>query len=704
MGFPNKIIIKLKKTLTAIKLRFFMPVALIITAVIIFLTVWFVRNSIHTFNKQLQKTLELQVSTISQMFEREKFLKLEKVKYSLKVVESYFYNYQLVTDVPELTTHIENQLTGLKHETKLNNWFFNTRPLYGNNAFVDSMQLLIGGTITIFQKNDSGFVRMATNVRKSDGARAVGTFIPNESPVLKPVKGGETYYGRAYILDDWYVTAYKPIVQNNEVIGMLYVGDKEKDMNELKKIISQIKIGKSGYPFVFDRSGFMYIHPTLENDYLKDSLLIAKIKGQNKGTLEYEFDNQKKTLSYMYYEPFDIYIAASVINEEENKDYIKNAITAAVVVSLFAASFLIILIYYLTSKKLINFFTRLQQSNKKLQTVSVALKESEERFQKLFDSTGDDIFVTDINENIVEINHAACKTLGYTRDELLKMKITDIKTTKYKNKVSENRRLIFETGSYAFESEHVSKDGIVIPVEFISRLVSYKNEKLILSVVHNLTQRKETERQILSTVIHTEEKERERFAKDMHDGLGPLLSTIKLYVNELKSVTMSENERIEMVDFSNQLIDDAVNATRTISNNLMPRIINTHGLVKAVEQFCQMVNKTNKLKISFETENIERLDLNMEIILFRVISELINNTIKHAEAERIFILLLKKENIVSLYFKDDGKGFDVNDVMNSDNKGTGLKNIISRIRSINGNYDFNSKIGEGFSIKIEMFI
>lgn len=694
----------MKKTAFAIKVRFFLPVALIITAVIILLTVWFVNSSIRTFNTQLEKTLGIEVFTIAQMFEREKMLKQDKVRSNLKVVESAFGNIPLITRAGIIPIAVENQVTGVRHEALLKNWYFNDRVLYADTTFVDSMQNLVGGTITIFQKTDSGFVRMATNVRRSDGRRATATFIPNGSPVLEPVKVGETYYGRANILNEWYVTAYKPIVRDNEIIGMLYVGDKEKDMEELKKIISQIKIGTSGYAFVFDSKGYMYIHPTLQNKYLNDSLFLSKVNGKHNGTFSYNFENRQKTLAFTYFEPFDVYIAAAIVNEEENRAFIINAVLGAAAVAIFAALLLMVMVYYFTSKKLLVYFNKLQQTNRRIVTISEALKESEERFQKLFDSTGDDIFVTDINENIVEINDAACKTLGYTREELLKMKITEIKTQRFKNLVGENRRLIYETGAHSFESEHVAKDGTVIPVEFISRLVSYKNEKLILSVVRNLTHRRQMEQEILSTIIHTEERERERFAKDMHDGLGPLLSTIKLYVNELKSVSMPDEERQEMVSYSNQLIDDAVNAARTISNNLMPRMINTHGLVKAVEQFCHLVNKTNKLNIAFDTENIERLDQNMEIILFRVISELINNTIKHAEAERVFILLLKRENVLSLYFKDDGKGFDVDDVMKSDKKGMGLKNIISRIKSINGYYDFKSRLGEGFSIKIEIVL
>lgn len=360
-------------------------------------------------------------------------------------------------------------------------------------------------------------------------------------------------------------------------------------------------------------------------------------------------------------------------------------------------------IYYFTTDRIYRFFIELKRSREKLYTVSRALEESEERYRKLFDSTGDDIFVTDMDENIVEANNAACETLGYKREELLNMKISDIKPAKYREQVAENRRIIFEKGTHRFESEHIASNGQIIKVEFTSRLVRHGEEKLILSVVRNISRRVELERQILSAVIRGEERERKRFAREMHDGLGPLLSAAKLYVNELDSVTLSEEERKELIRHSNELIDEAVNATRTISNNLMPTVIHSYGLVKAVQAFCEKVNKTNQLNINFETENIDRrLDSNVELILFRVISELINNTIKHAKAQNVHILLVRKEERLTLLFRDDGVGFVVDEIISSDNKGMGLKNIISRIRSINGDYIFNSRPGEGFNIKIEI--
>ncbi|HJX70348.1 MAG TPA: histidine kinase, partial [Bacteroidales bacterium] len=102
--------------------------------------------------------------------------------------------------------------------------------------------------------------------------------------------------------------------------------------------------------------------------------------------------------------------------------------------------------------------------------------------------------------------------------------------------------------------------------------------------------RERAERKVLTAIISTEEKERRRFAEDMHDGLGPMLSTIKLYVNELISEDISKAEKNDYVNYINQLIDDAVSDIRTMSNNLTPRVIHEYGLISAIEEFCKSIS------------------------------------------------------------------------------------------------------------------
>lgn len=686
-----------------LKLKLFFPIALIIIIVITVATVLFIDSSVKTFNIQAENSLELEVKTIAKMFERERQLKLERVKTNLKVAHNIFYNHQLEIVNSEIEILAINQESNLVHQSKIKTWLLDQKAINNDFIFVDSIKNLLGGTVTIFQKIDSGYIRVSTNVENTKGQRAVNTFIPNSSAVIQELERGQTYFGRAFVVNDWYITAYEPIIVGGEIVGALYVGNKEKDLQKLRKVLYSLKVGETGYPAVFDKNGNILIHPSIEGQNWKDSILFKKFTNSDKSIIHYSYEGKKKIAAFTYYKDFEFYIIASVEIEKENRDFIRSNILRASITALVAIVLLLSILYFLTADKIHKYFVQLDISNKMLITAKAALKQSEDRFHKLFDSTGDDIFVTDINENIVEVNQASCHTLGYAREELLSMKMSQIKSDKYGQYVGENRKKIFEHGTYTFESEHVAKDGRIVFVEATSRVLEYNDEKLILSVVRNIGDRKETEREILSTVIRTEERERERFAKDMHDSVGPLLSTIKLYVNELKSPTLRDEERTDFVHQTNEIIDESIISIRTISNNLMPRVIHQYGLIKALESFCEKVNKTNAIIIDLKKVNIpERLDQNLELILFRVITELINNTIKHANAKNINIKLEKDGNKVLMSFTDDGIGFDINEIMKSDYKGMGLKNIISRIKSINGDCNFISFPDNGFNIKVNI--
>ncbi len=687
-----------------LKLRLFFPIALIIVFVIAIASLLFVRNSLQTFDLQTENNLELEVKTIDKMFERERQLKLETVKTNLKVAHRYFYDQKFeISSVKEKIKTI-NQVTKETSEVLLDKWLLNGKRLTSDHSFVDNVSNVLGGTSTIFQKNDAGYIRLSTNVQQANGSRAVNTFIPNDSPVIKAVESGEIYYGRAYVVNEWYITAYEPIIVNGEIVGILYVGNKEKDLPKLREILYSLKFGKTGYPYVIDKEGLMIIHPFVEGQDWSDSLLFKRVKGRNHGIISYDFLGNEKLAAFTYNKDFEFYIFSSIETKAENQRFVKNTIITSASIAIVSIVLLLTVLYFLTAERIYDYLRQLDISKRRLDSTTEALKQTEVRFESLFNSTGDDIFVTRMSdERITEVNQASCNNLGYTREEFRQMTMFDLKTSRYADQIPENRSKIKRSGIYTFESEHVTKDGRIIPVEITSRLVDIDNEKYYLSVARNISIRKELEREILSAVIRTEERERERFAKDMHDSVGPLLSTVKLYVNELKSASLDDEERKDFVNQTNEIIDEAVTSIRTISNNLMPRIIHNYGLVKAIHSFCEKVNKTNTINIDFVKENVEeRMDQNFELILFRVITELINNTLKHAQAKNILIKLEKTHDQMKMYFEDDGVGFNVDEIMTSEHKGMGLKNIISRVKSINGEYHFESSPGNGFKIKVNI--
>jgi signal transduction histidine kinase len=368
---------KREKTRIPIRLKLFLPVTMIIIIVISLLTVWFINTSINRFNEHIKNTLVLEVNTITKMFERESMLKLEKVQTNLKVANLQFYKQPLFISSDTLHRIIENQESKIRHKAVLNKWYLNDILLNESTAFVDSLEKIIGGTITVFQKIDSGFVRITTSIRRPDGNRASCTFIPKHSPVALSILAGETYYGRAEVIDEWYTTAYEPITIDGEVKGMLYVGDKEKDMAELKRVLKTLKIGKSGYVFVFDKNGKMLIHPYLEGEDWADRELFKEIKESGNGIIEYVYKNTHKTVAYNYFDKFELYVGASINDKAESRQFTTGAVIGATIVGLLSILFLLFFIYRFTSEKLYRYFSALQESRKKLADTEIALRHSE---------------------------------------------------------------------------------------------------------------------------------------------------------------------------------------------------------------------------------------------------------------------------------------------------------------------------------------
>lgn len=204
--------------------------------------------------------------------------------------------------------------------------------------------------------------------------------------------------------------------------------------------------------------------------------------------------------------------------------------------------------------------------------------------------------------------------------------------------------------------------------------------------------RNETEKRVLSAVIKTEEQERQRFAKELHDGIGPLLSVIKMLVSGLDSGRdRAMNEKIKHNLM--QAVDEAVVGVRNVSANISPHILNNFGLHDAVDSFIKKIGQTDQYDIKLMS-NIEkkRFSYNVEVIMYRVICELINNTLRHAAADVIVIDLHLEEQVLYLEYQDNGIGFDVEKQSNS---GMGLENMRYRLNSGNGDIQIRSEKGKG---------
>jgi len=326
--------------------------------------------------------------------------------------------------------------------------------------------------------------------------------------------------------------------------------------------------------------------------------------------------------------------------------------------------------------------------------------ESENRFKLLFDNSTDEIFLADFDGNFIEVNQEVIKRLGYSREELMKKNFTDIKTPKYIPLVKKNIDIIIQNGHHVYETEHLTKKGAVIFLEMSSRVIDYFGKKAILSLARDITDRKEIERKIAAAIIETEERERQRFAADLHDGLAPRLSTIKLYPYLLKQGNFNKISPAETLQAVDELIDKAIVSTREISNNIMPSILQDFGLPVAIKDFCNYINNTQSVKIILDTSQYKLTGPRIEeTVLFQSIKELVNNSLKHSEAKNIEIFLESHGVQVNLFYKDDGIGFDVEEKLQQPT-GMGLNNIVNKIKTINGTTLIKSREGEGMSVLV----
>ena len=221
----------------------------------------------------------------------------------------------------------------------------------------------------------------------------------------------------------------------------------------------------------------------------------------------------------------------------------------------------------------------------------------------------------------------------------------------------------------------------------------------IIGTIQDISERKEMEKRIFEAIIETEEKERQRMAQDLHDEIGPLLSSLKLYVSSFSDKLSGDEKARFIYSKIQEIVSDAVENVRELSYALSPNILINFGLYRAI----QNIIDRNSILIPFDfVSNIEafRFNRNVEIIYYRIIKELVNNTLKHAGASMIKIRVHYMDNTLTLEYMDDGKGFDINSELSQKREGIGLFNIISRVKLINANYHFDGGIGKGFIFEL----
>jgi len=297
---------------------------------------------------------------------------------------------------------------------------------------------------------------------------------------------------------------------------------------------------------------------------------------------------------------------------------------------------------------------------------------------------------------IVDANNALTKMSGYTYDELIgRQSMSFLFPPEYNSFLTQK---LTEEYSEPYETVLLAKDGNRISVEIESRYFKYNNERIRVSAIRDITDRKLSEKKILQAIVQTEENERARFAQELHDGLGPILSNVQMYFQWLAE---ADNNMDFVIEKGNISLKNAFATLREISNNLSPHILHNFGIKHAISSFFETIALRN-ITIDFYT-NIDKLrfDSNIEIAMYRVLTELINNSLKYSGATKISIEILHTNNFLKSKYCDNGRGFDVNDTLKNF-KGFGMINIQNRIKAVQGNISFWSDESTGFKVEMEV--
>lgn len=224
-------------------------------------------------------------------------------------------------------------------------------------------------------------------------------------------------------------------------------------------------------------------------------------------------------------------------------------------------------------------------------------------------------------------------------------------------------------------------------------------DKLITYIDRLNKHRQMTDKRILTAVLRTEERTRANFSKELHDGLGPLLSSAKISLSALSRGEMDASRR-ELLDNTLYVVEEAVRSLREISNNLSPHVLSDFGLARGIQNFIDRSSSLHNVKISFATNlKGDRYDTDIEVIMYRVVCELITNSLKHSGCSDIRLSLSSIGEELELQYSDNGRGFNPQAIMDC---GMGLSNINSRINTLNGTFDIASSKGKGMRATVKV--
>jgi len=347
----------------------------------------------------------------------------------------------------------------------------------------------------------------------------------------------------------------------------------------------------------------------------------------------------------------------------------------------------------------------------------IELKDSEEKYRTLFNNTNDAVFVTLLTEgktygDFIEVNEIACKRLGYTKEEFLKLSPSAIVLPGYIDEFNKYNEKLRKESHVVYELVHRAKDNHQIFVEVSSHLFTYNGKPTVLSVARDITERKRAEKKLRKTSMRlrnlashlqsVREEERTTIAREIHDELGQVLTVLKIQITLLSNKLRDDQKELKSkLEYASGIIDSTVEKVQRITAKLRPNILDELGLIPAIEWQAQEFQEVTGIPCSLSLPGDEiKLDEEKSTAIFRIFQEALTNVIRHSSAKKVSVSLNTKNESLILKIKDNGLGINPEQI--SGTKSLGIIGMKERALILGGEVTIEGIPGKGTEVTVEM--
>lgn len=342
------------------------------------------------------------------------------------------------------------------------------------------------------------------------------------------------------------------------------------------------------------------------------------------------------------------------------------------------------------------------------------VRSSERKYKLLFESNPQPMWMFDLPAyNIIDVNDAAAKQYGYTREEFLSLHASDLRPAEDVAKFKKHLNTNFREGvHYAGAWRHKKKNGEIIYVDILSHDIYYEDKPVRLILANNITDKYIAEeklkesyeaiRELTGHIQNIREEERSHIAREIHDELGQQLTVLKMDVSWLNN-KVGHSDEIVMNKLKSlaEMIDGTVKTVRRISSELRPSLLDDLGLVAAIDWHLKEFGRRSGIETTFnEPEQDLPVPEKFKTGLYRIFQESLTNVARHSGATSVKVVLEEKDNYLVLSIEDNGKGFDMQKT--KERRTLGILGMKERSMMMGGIYEINSQPGNGTTITVSV--